>query len=141
MDNFIPLPEAAKRLHLPDQELHQLIRVGKIRSAMVVNTIYVAEADVMARIPREDRPEYKRFSDMDGSPIGIAEAARKYNIPQPTISRWVKKGFIRVLGRHGKQKVLINEIDVAYCAEVYRLKAGQGRWIFNSDGTPYEKLS
>lgn len=141
MDNFIPLSEAAQRFHLPDQKLHQLIRVGIIRSAMVINTIYVSEADVMARIPREERPEYKRYADLDGTPIGISEASRKYGIPHPTISRWIKRGLIHVIGKSGKQKVLINEVDMAYCAEIYRQRSGQGRWVFNDDGTPYEKGS
>lgn len=31
------------------------------------------------------------------TPIGLAEAARKYDVPHPTLSRWAKRGEIVVL--------------------------------------------
>lgn len=34
-----------------------------------------------------------------GTRIGLAEAARKYGVPHPTLSRWAKRGEITVLER------------------------------------------
>ncbi len=84
----------------------------------------------------EDTPEYARFKDLKGRKIGVAEAGRKYNVPFQSISRWMKKKFIKVLGRDG-QKILLDESYVAYCAYVYHLSPGQGRWAFNPNGTPH----
>lgn len=85
----------------------------------------------------EDTPEYKKHKDLAGQPIHISEAARKYKIPHPTISRYVTKGIIKTLGKDGN-KVLLDESFVAYVKEVIkRKKAGQGKSFFNKDGTPY----
>lgn len=88
---------------------------------------------------KDQLPEYQQFAWLAGRKLGIAEAARKYSIPHPTISRWVRRGLIAVLDRDG-QKVLINEQDIAYCAYIYHNNGGgvQGRRLFSSNGTPYE---
>ena len=59
----------------------------------------------------------------------MGEAARKYNIPATTLHRWaVGKQIVKVLARDG-QKVLLDEQDVAYCAEVYKNNKGQGKRV------------
>jgi hypothetical protein len=90
-------------------------------------------------IPRtvEETSEYKKFSKLKGKGIGIAEAARKYGVPHPTILNWRKRGYIPTLGKEGTQKILIDESYVAYCVEVYKRNPGQGKTIFNQDGTPF----
>lgn len=77
-----------------------------------------------------------QFAHLEGIRIHVSEAARKYNIPNPTISRWAKKGYIKILGKIGN-KTMLNEADVARCADVYQERGGQGRWLFNPDGSPY----
>lgn len=84
----------------------------------------------------EETPEYKKFKRLKGKPIHVAAAARKYDVPQPTISRWVKKGFIPVIGKDGPQKLLLDESYVAYCAHVYCLAPGSGKWAFTKNGLP-----
>lgn len=76
------------------------------------------------------------YKSLQGIRIHVSEAARKYNIPNPTISRWAKKGYIKIIDRVGN-KTYLDEADVARCAEVYQDRGGQGRWLFNPDGTPY----
>ncbi len=66
----------------------------------------------------------------------MRKAEEKYGVPSPTISSWVKKGYITLLGNEGNKKFL-DEQDVAYCAKVYHARRGQGKWLFNADGTPY----
>ena len=68
--------------------------------------------------------------------IGISEAARKYDITFSALQKWVVRGYITRLGQD-KNKILLNEQDVAYCAEIYRSHRGRGNWLFNFDGTPY----
>ncbi|MBI3762225.1 MAG: MerR family transcriptional regulator [Chloroflexi bacterium] len=94
----------------------------------------VAAADM----PLFDRPAYiaKHFAHLIGTPIWVSEAARKYGIPSPTISVWTKHGHIKQI-EHDKNRVLLDEADVAYCAKVHEERGGQGRWLFNKDGTPY----
>jgi hypothetical protein len=88
--------------------------------------------------PKESLPEYKRHSSLRGINISIGDASRKYKIPHPTISRWVKRGIIPLLGYRGN-RTLIDEADIAYCSEIYHKRGGSGKWIFNLDGTPYYK--
>jgi predicted site-specific integrase-resolvase len=137
-DHYLPISEAATAYHIPENNLYQLIKTGRIRSAML-NTggVLVRESD-MDRIPREERPEYKRFAHLIGVQIGIGEGGRKYGIPQQTISRWVKRGIIKRLSQAG-QKILIDEADLAYCSEIQRSNPGQGKWLFDPNGLPHTK--
>ena len=89
---------------------------------------------------KEDLPEYKKHAHLKGVGIGISEATRKYDLVLSSVQRWVQAGYIARLGTE-KNKVLIDEADVAYCAEIYRQRQGQGKWLFNPDGTPYKKAN
>jgi len=120
MDNYIPLPEAARKIHLPDAVLSDYAKTGKIKSVMMHNEILLRESDVMAQQPKEN------FSHLAGHPIGIGEAARKYGINQPTLSRWKDKGYIRVIDQIG-QKIMVDEADVAYMAAWYKTNPSRGR--------------
>jgi len=84
----------------------------------------------------EDTPEFALFKKLKGKGIGIAEAGRKYNVPSATMSHWKTKGFLKVIGRKGQQKILVDEQYAAYCAYVFHQSAGQGKWAFNKNGTP-----
>jgi len=138
LPTYIPVDDAAQRLGISPSDLHQLIEAGTIRAAEINGVIAVSEESVNAHTPKEELEEYKQFKHLAGVEIGIGEAARKYQVPQPTISRWVKRGFITKLGKKG-QKILLNEQDVAYCARIYHDRGGgiQGRRLFAKDGTPY----
>jgi len=85
---------------------------------------------------KEQTPEYKEFEHLKGHPISQSAAARKYDVPQASISRWVARGLIARLGMD-KNRVLIDEADIAYCAKIAHDNAGSGKWLFNHDGTPY----
>jgi predicted site-specific integrase-resolvase len=137
-DHYIPISEAAKDHHISESNLYQWVETGRISSAML-NTggILVRESDV-DRIPREERPEYKQFSHLVGVQIGIGEGGRKYGVPQPTISRWVQRGYIKRLSQAG-QKVMIDEADLAYCSFVHKSNPGAGKWNFDPNGLPHTK--
>lgn len=90
------------------------------------------------RIPREDLSEYQQFLPLRGTSIGIREASREYNIPQPTISRWVRAGYIAVIGTGPRRQKLLDKADVAFCAYIYHNReGGQGKWLFSKGGHPY----
>ena len=94
--------------------------------------------------PRTLLPEYQKHLSLRGQPIWVMEATRKYEVPQPNITKWVKRSLIQTLG-HDKddpRKLLIDECDMAYCAGVFHEFRNQGRkWLFNRDGTPYVKIN
>jgi predicted site-specific integrase-resolvase len=135
---FIPLSEAARRMRVSVKETRAMISSGKIQGGVLPDgEMVVRESTIPTKYfpKKEDLPEYKKHAKLKGMTIWISEAARKYDIPNPTITRWVKAGIITTLG-WDRNKRLINEQDVAYCAEIYTKHKGQGKWIFNDDGTP-----
>ena len=143
---FIPLSEAARKYGLDEDYLRQMVEKGKIRAGVVAGEMVVSEEQVKERAEREygtgekkeDLLEYQKNAHLQGIGIGIAEAARKYNLAFSTVQNWVKVGYVKKIRQEG-QKILIDEADVAYCNEIYRSRGGtRGRWLFKSDGTPYE---
>lgn len=140
METFLPLPDAAAAAHITPDELIRMVASGKIKPAMLsTGVLLVNQRDLPIR--REDTPEYKAVAHLRGIGIGVRQAGEKYNVKSPTISQWVEKNLIRRLSGEvlRGQRVLLDEADVAYCAAVYHQNPGQGKRIFNSDGTPYRK--
>jgi hypothetical protein len=58
--------------------------------------------------------------------ISISEAERKYNIPNPTISRWVQKGYIPVLAKNSWIKY-IDEHILSVVIDKYLKNPGKGK--------------
>jgi hypothetical protein len=119
--------------NLNPYQLQDLIKRGIVR-VMLPNTVDLNS------MTKYDQPEYQKFSHLHGVAISICAAGRKYRVAHPTISRWVRRGYITVIGKD-KNKVMIDESDIAYCSEIIKSKSGSGHWLFNSDGTPYIKKS
>lgn len=139
MDEYLSLSEAAKIVHLPETYLYELAKNGTINSAMFSGTVLVSKKDAQALTPIYTREGYD--TSLADQKIGIVEASKKYNIPHPTISRWVKASRIRVLGIEGRKK-LISEGDIVYYAKIYHEQGGgQGRWVFDQAGNVYTKKS
>jgi len=139
LPTLLPLPEAARKYGISQARLKAMIEHGKIKAAMIMGELVVSESEIRSEsdLRKEDLPEYKKHAYLKGVPIWISEAARKYNVLQPTITNWVKAGIITRLGIDGN-KVLIDEADVAYCAEIYHQRRGQGKRVFNEKGLPYK---
>lgn len=147
IEQYISLEEAADRLNMGEDDIQGLVESGRIRGAKLPDgSVAVSEKSVVKReptmssIPKEELPEYKKHAHLQGMGLGIREAARKHYIPQSTVGRWVQLGYIDRIGTSGK-KQLIDEADVAYCAEVYRRRGSQGKWLFRQEGTPYQPKS
>mgnify|MGYP006279318383 CR=1 FL=1 len=87
------------------------------------------------KLTKEDYPEYKKYKKLSGVPIHISKAARKYDISDASLIRYVDRGLIEVIGKD-KNRVLLNEQDVAYCVEILKDYGGKGKVAFREDGTP-----
>lgn len=139
MDTFVTIPEASKIVHLSEKDLYELIEMGIIKSAMYSGLQLVSKEDAVTFTPIWFRDGYDHA--LENVEIGIVEASDKYNIPHPTISRWVKSGRIRILKQEGRKK-MISEGDINYYAQKYHEQGGgQGRWVFDHAGNIYEKKS
>ena len=98
----------------------------------IVWQLVAESAKMKAEMTTTTEPEILNdHHELEGVPIGVGEAARKYAIPSPTISRWVKEGLIKVIRRPpGGQKGLkveLNEASVALAADLYHQNPGQGK--------------
>ena len=113
-----------------------MIENESIRAVKVNGEVVVSEASIRGLTPKEQLPEYKMYARLKGVPIWISDAARRYDIPQVTVSRWVQKGLIKIIGED-KNKILLDEQDIAYCAEIHHKRGGQGKRLFKPDGTLY----
>jgi predicted site-specific integrase-resolvase len=144
LPTYLPIAEAAHKYGMSVSRLRALINDGTIKAAMVMNNLVVDEDEVRDKFARqktlrkEDLKEYKKFKYLAGQPIWLGEASRLYQIPQPTISRWVQMGIIKKLEPSGN-KVMIDQADMAYCAEIYHSRqTKQGRRLFEKNGLPYK---
>lgn len=133
---YLTLNQATNILNTSLSNLNRLIQSGTIRAIEIAGETFVSETSLLSSRKKEDLPEYQKFSHLAGQEIWISEAARKYEVEQSNITRWASRKFIKTLKKE-KNRVLLDEQDVAYCAEIYRTRSGQGKWIFNPDGTPY----
>ena len=138
--SYISLSEAGERLDLDSARLQELIRIGTLKAAKIKGETVVDEetvTEIAAKPKKEDLEEYTQFAHLSGKMVWVSEAARKYGVHHQTLSRWVKLGYIEKLDMDG-YKTYLDEQDVAYCAAIYTERKGQGRRIFNLDGTPYK---
>lgn len=133
---YVPLTKAALMLNTSMSSLNRMIQAGKIKAVEIAGEIAVSENSLLSNMKKEDLPEYKKFAHLAGQAIWPRKAAKIYNIPYGTISTWISKNLIKIVGRE-KNRILLDEQDVAYCAEIYNERRGQGKWVFNPDGTPY----
>ncbi len=139
MDTYLPISEAAQRLHLSEQDLTKLAQKGIIRTAMLAGAVLVNENDVQAQIPLQERPEYQEFAALAGQLISLSEANRRYGISHVTISRWIKRGVLEAKNRTGRE-VYVDEAEIATCAKIYKeSNGGQGHWVFLGNSTYSKK--
>jgi hypothetical protein len=148
LPSMITIDDAARKYGLDEALIRSLVESGRIKGAMIGDDLIVKEVDMRKAageldpqsaepVNKEDLPEYKKHAHLKGTPIWVSEASRKYEIADQTIINWARKGFIKFLG-YDKNRKLLDEADVAYCAEIYNKRKGQGKWLFDSKGLPYK---
>lgn len=81
------------------------------------------------------------YADLIGKEITVSDAAKKYNIPRQTILNWKNSNYITVL--ETGYRLILDEADVAYCADIYhdRKESGIGFYgspLLDEDGLPYK---
>jgi excisionase family DNA binding protein len=131
IENYIPLPQAAKRLKVTATALQRLINNGILHAVRLGGTVAVAESELNQTITRE------QFDHLRGQAITISQAVEKYSLGERTIRRWIERGYITLL-KNGPGMIL-DEADVAYCSAVYQaIGGGQGKRIFDQSGHPYQ---
>ena len=136
LERFVSMHTAQKTINLTMETVEDLIEDGTLRAAVMPDdSIGVSWTSIEAILPREELPDYKKFSHLQGTPISISEGSRKYDIATPTITRWMQRGFITRLGKDGR-RTLLDEAEMAYCAFVYRQSRGQGKRAFDEQGRP-----
>lgn len=139
LELFITPEQAARQLGMDADSIYQWVDNGQLRAAVMTDgEIGISQYSVNQWLPKEALPEYKENQDLRGTPISINEAGRKYKLNTSTLTRWMQRGLIRRLGKDGR-RTLLDEADVAYCARIYQLNHGQGKWVFDEAGRPYKK--
>ncbi len=142
LPKFISLPDAAKKIHASIEDLRPLIEKGKIKAATINGEIFVDTLTLPEQIlKKEDLPEYKKFKKLQGIAINLSEAARKYGVPQRTVSRWRIKGLLKLI-REEPNYIFVDEQDVAFCAYFHRQYDNPGgQRIFDENGMPRSKVN
>ena len=59
--------------------------------------------------------------------ISVRDAGRKYGIPHPTISRWIKKGYCPILLKT-KSQLYVDEAQLIQLVNIYKSSPGQGKY-------------
>lgn len=108
----------------------------KLNKRQLLSMLEHGKLIIMYRESKEDRPEWQQVKHLQGVGIHVSEASRKYSILTGTISRWIKRGLISIIGYDGN-KTMIDEADIAYMAAMYQDRGGRGRRVFGDDGSPY----
>lgn len=121
---YLTKEEALRQYPLSRTELDALIKESRVDYALLHNgeeQVIVYDDDLAAYIADRDiTPEM--FAHLENKKIGINEAGLKYGINPVVVSRWVKQGWIRVIGYGPRNKTEISEADVAYRAALGRGK-------------------
>jgi hypothetical protein len=141
LETYITLQEATQRYNLGAQLLTHLVSDGRIRGGRLNGTFVLSEKDTRQVAEQQATKEdlRKKVAYLEGKPIGINEAAEKYNLNNASISNWAKAGYIRILspGQGRGYRTLVDESDVAYAQEVWKLRqAGQGKKVFTREYIP-----
>ena len=123
LETYVPLKEVARKYGIPAKVLTRLIEDGIVRLARteagdrVIASSTVDNETATHIILDEIRPEW--YEHLRGKKIRVLEAATKYDVPNPNISRWIKLGYITILDK-GFQRTEIDEADVAYVIAIYK---------------------
>jgi hypothetical protein len=137
LDQFIYVWQAARELNCQQDDIIRMVEEERLQAALLPDgRMGVSLKSLNAETPREGTPEYARFLDLQGNPISINEASRRYGVYTSTLTRWMQRGHLHVL-EHKGNRTLLDEADVAYCALVYKKNQGQGKRVLGADGKPY----
>ncbi|MBN1811303.1 MAG: hypothetical protein JXA14_05670 [Anaerolineae bacterium] len=127
LETYIPLEDAAQKYDLRAHVLTDLVEKGELRAVQVGRKVAVAEDEVFDLV-KEMTGDGKKYATLEGKPIRVSKAAEKYQMPHATLSKWAKRGYIRVIEQRPRL-LLLNEADVAKArdlAERLNMTGGRG---------------
>ena len=112
LPHYIPLDQAAKRYPISRDALTQAVETGRMRAVRVNGFVAVAEEDMKILAVELDE-------SLVGVPIRATEAAKKYEVNNQNLNRWVDAGYIRVI-KHQRKHLAMDEADVKRVATIYK---------------------
>jgi hypothetical protein len=107
MESYITLDQANQR-GVPYYVLNRAIKSGIIDAIRVNDLIAIPEGAMELLEP-----------ELVGIPIRITDAAEKYDISQPTLSRWANAGYINTIEQRYSHRTL-DEADVKRAVTIYK---------------------
>lgn len=132
LDKVIPLPDAAKRLGVPEKAIVRLVNDGIVEAVRLKGGSMMVKEDELEGVVLKEQ-----FAHLRGVPITIAQATEKYELSRGALRKWIDKEYISVIEPGYGAK--LDEADVAYCAAVYHARDIQpGQRVFDEDGKPYQ---
>jgi len=141
---YVPLKEAVEKHNVNAQVLTQLISAGMIEAKEEAGEILVA-VDKNGNGDPQTKEELiaARFGDLQGQPITLTEAAKKYDVPRGTIEGWYYRTKYIYPIHSNSYPAYFDEAEIAYCAEIYheRKRSGTGFYgtpLLDEKGLPYK---
>ncbi len=144
LPQLLPLPAAAKRLGLTENELRARVKAGTISAGVLPDGEIVVNPekndlladDINARLRAIRHEDYDHLR---GMAITMAEAVEKYGVAYHTIASWIRKGYIDIISSgYGKE---IDERDIAFCTAIHKVRESigirTGAPLLDDNGHPY----
>lgn len=128
---YIPLPDAITAHGLDAEQVRQAAESGEIETARLPdNTVLLLDESLREWLAVR-QVSRAHFTHLEGQPISIYEASKRYGFSQHSIRNWIESGSVKEIGtvNTGRRQRLVNEADVAYARALADLKkpiAGQG---------------
>lgn len=121
---YLTKTEALHSYPLEEKELDKLIKESKVEYAVLKNKTeqIIIYDDALASYIAERDITPEKFAHLRGEPISIVEAGIKYTVDPRVIFGWVKQGKLTVLERGVRNKITLDEAEVAYLAEKGKAK-------------------
>ena len=92
-----------------------------------------------ASTPQKDLTKRERFAKLENNYLIQRQAALKYKIPFMTLYRWAQNQKL-IRTKNSDENILVNEADVAYCAQMRKKRGGgKGKQTFKDDGTLFKR--
>ena len=91
---YIPLTDAARRYHLNPHGLKRAVESGRMKAIRVNGSVAVSTDDAQTLSKRQEL--WMRAASLDGQPIGVEDASKKYNLGTASIYTSIRQGYIRM---------------------------------------------
>jgi hypothetical protein len=105
---ILPINQAAQALGFRPELLRHLVAAGVVAGDKSTCDLDQA-AQIVARLKAVQAP-------VQGKPILVSEAVKKYGFSSPSIYKWISDGWVKVLEQ--EPKILINEENIATAREL-----------------------